>query len=111
MPTDILLVLTNCPDAVVAERIARIAVEQGQAACANLLAPCRSIYRWQGQIEEAAEVPLLLKTTAAQYPALQALIVAAHPYDLPEIVALPLADGLPAYLGWVADECAGRAGQ
>lgn len=106
MPRETLLVLTNCPDAAVAERIARLAIENSLAACANILAPCRSVYRWQGQIEDACEAPLLLKTTAERYAGLQQLIAAEHPYDVPEIVALPVVAGLPAYLDWVAGECA-----
>ena len=102
--SDTLLVLTNLPDAASAERIARLLVEQRLAACVNILAPCTSVYRWNAAIETAAEVPLLIKTTRARYPALQAALTAAHPYELPEIVAVPLEAGLPAYLAWVAAE-------
>ena len=102
--SDTLLVLTNLPDATSAERIARLLVEQRLAACVNILAPCTSVYRWNAAIETAAEVPLLIKTTRARYPALQAALTAAHPYELPEIVAVPLEAGLPAYLAWVAAE-------
>ncbi|MGE5490023.1 MAG: divalent-cation tolerance protein CutA [Actinomycetota bacterium] len=98
------LVLTNCPDAAVAEDIARHLVEGRLAACVNILAPCRSIYRWQGSVETAAEVPLLIKTSADRYAALEAAIQAVHPYEVPEIIALPIDKGLPAYLDWVADE-------
>ncbi|WP_298598164.1 divalent-cation tolerance protein CutA [Zoogloea sp.] len=101
---DTLLVLTNLPDAASAERIARLLVEQHLAACVNILAPCTSVYRWNDAIETAAEVPLLIKTTRARYPALQAALAEAHPYELPEIVAVPLEAGLPAYLAWVAAE-------
>lgn len=99
-----LLVITNLPDATSARALAGHLVEQRLAACANLLAPCRSIYRWNGKIEDAEEVPLLIKTTTERYPALEAMIRERHPYELPEIVAVPIAHGLPAYLGWVADE-------
>ena len=101
---DTLLVLTNLPDAASAERIARLLVEQRLAACVNILAPCTSIYRWQGATETATEVPLLIKTTPAHYAALEAAIRAHHPYELPEIVAVPLEAGLPGYLAWVASE-------
>ncbi|MCK6387836.1 MAG: divalent-cation tolerance protein CutA [Zoogloea sp.] len=101
---DTLLVLTNLPDAASAERIARLLVEQRLAACVNILAPCTSVYRWNDALETAAEVPLLIKTTRARYPALQAALAEAHPYELPEIVAVPLEAGLPAYLAWVATE-------
>ncbi|MFC5302161.1 divalent-cation tolerance protein CutA [Azospira restricta] len=99
-----LLVFTNCPDPASAEALAAALVELRLAACANVLAPCRSVYRWQGQVEQADEVPLLVKTTAARYAALEAEIRARHPYELPEIVAVPIAAGLPAYLQWLADE-------
>ncbi|MBS1189864.1 MAG: divalent-cation tolerance protein CutA [Rhodocyclaceae bacterium] len=99
-----LLVLTNCPDAAVAEDIARHLVDAGLAACVNILAPCRSIYRWQGAVETAAEVPLLIKTRRERYGELEAAICALHPYEVPEIVALPIEQGLPAYLQWIAAE-------
>jgi periplasmic divalent cation tolerance protein len=102
--TDTLLVLTNLPDAGAAQALAAMLVEQRLAACVNILAPCRSVYRWQGRTEDATETPVLIKTTAARYPALEAAIRAAHPYELPEIVAVPIAHGLPGYLAWVAAE-------
>ncbi|GAB2180008.1 divalent-cation tolerance protein CutA [Denitratisoma sp. agr-D3] len=103
-PSPVLLVLTNLPDADAARMLASRLVEGRLAACVNLLAPCTSVYRWQGQIEAATEVPLLIKTTAARYPALEAAIRENHPYELPEIIAVPIATGLPAYLGWVVAE-------
>ena len=103
-PSATLIVLTNLPDAASARTLAALLVEQRLAACVNILAPCRSVYRWQGKIEDASEVPLLIKTTAARYAALEAAIRAGHPYELPEIVAVPLASGLPEYLAWVAAE-------
>ena len=103
---DTLLVLTNLPDEASAQTLARRVVEAQLAACANILAPCHSVYRWQGEIEEAREVPVLLKTSAARYEALEALIRANHPYELPEIIAVPIVRGLPAYLAWVTDETA-----
>lgn len=105
-PDDILLVLTNLPDADSAGRVARLLVEQRLAACVNVLAPCTSVYRWQGALETASELPLLIKTTRAAYPALQATLREAHPYELPEIVAIPVQEGLPDYLAWVAAETA-----
>lgn len=101
---EVLVVLTNLPDAASAERLARQLIEQRAAACVNQLAPCSSTYRWQGEIETATEVPLLIKTTRAAYPRLEQAIRAAHPYELPEIVALPVAAGLLAYLAWVGQE-------
>jgi periplasmic divalent cation tolerance protein len=99
-----LLVLTNLPDQESAEHLARKLIEARVAACVNILAPCRSIYRWQGEVGSATEVPLLIKASAARYDALQAAIREGHPYDLPEIVALPIERGLPDYLAWVAAE-------
>jgi periplasmic divalent cation tolerance protein len=99
-----MLVITNLPDAASATQLARQLVEARAAACVNQLAPCTSTYRWQGKIETATEVPLLIKTTRAAYPQLERLIREAHPYELPEIIAVPVADGLPAYLAWVATE-------
>lgn len=101
---DTLLVLTNLPDAASAERIARLLVEQRLAACVNILAPCTSVYRWNDALETAAEVPLLIKTTRARYAELEAVLAEAHPYELPETVAVPLEAGLPGYLAWVASE-------
>lgn len=102
----VLLVLTNLPDHGAAAALAAELVEARLAACANILAPCTSVYRWQGALETANEVPVLLKTTAARYAALEAAIRARHPYELPEIVAVPVERGLDAYLGWVATETA-----
>jgi periplasmic divalent cation tolerance protein len=99
-----LAVFTNCPDAETAEAIANAVVEARLAACVNILAPCRSVYRWQGRVEQAVEVPLLMKTTAECYAALESMIRQCHPYQIPEIVALPVERGLPAYLQWVTDE-------
>jgi periplasmic divalent cation tolerance protein len=76
------------------------------AACVNILPGVTSVYEWQGTLEQSAEHLLLIKTTAAAYPALEAGLRAAHPYELPEICALPLARGLPAYLDWVSAQCA-----
>lgn len=99
-----LLVITNLPDAYSAHALAGALVEARLAACVNILAPCRSVYRWQGRTENAEEVPVLIKTTAARYAALEAAIRARHPYELPEIIAVPVDRGLPEYLAWVATE-------
>lgn len=99
---DALLVFTNLPDAESARALATTLVEQRVAACVNVLAPCQSIYRWEGKLEEAEEVTLLIKTSAARYAALEEAIRAYHPYELPEIVAVRVEKGLPDYLAWVA---------
>jgi len=99
-----LLVITSLPDQASAEILAALLVGQRLAACVNLLAPCASVYRWQGKIEQAQEYPLLIKTTEDRYAALEASIRANHPYELPEIIAVPVTQGLPAYLQWVESE-------
>ena len=101
---NILLVITNLPDAASAAKLTQQLIEARAAACVNQLAPFISTYHWQGKIETATEVPLLIKTTQAAYPRLEKLIRAAHPYELPEIIAVPVSTGLPAYLDWVATE-------
>lgn len=99
-----LLVLTNLPDRAAAERIAELLIARQLAACVNILAPCRSVYRWQGEVQHDEEHPVLIKTTAERYDALEEALRAAHPYELPEIIAVPVERGLPAYLAWVAGE-------
>jgi periplasmic divalent cation tolerance protein len=99
-----LLVLTNVPDPACAEKLARALVEARVAACVNVLPACRSIYRWQGVVETADEIPLLIKTTAEHYPQLETLMRTLHPYDVPELIAVPITHGLPAYLAWLATE-------
>ena len=101
-----LLVLTNLPERAVAERLAGMLVEKRLAACVNILAPCRSVYRWKGAMQHDEEHPMLIKTTVERYPALEQAVRAAHPYELPEIIALPIERGLTAYLQWLAGETA-----
>ncbi|MGC3963143.1 MAG: divalent-cation tolerance protein CutA [Rhodocyclaceae bacterium] len=100
-----LLVISNTPDEAVAHQIAHALLERRLAACVNVQSPCRSIYTWNGRVEEAVEVPLAIKTTAQRYPAVQELIRELHPYEVPEIVAIPVAGGLPQYLAWVLQSC------
>ena len=102
--SQILIVFTNCPDEACANTIALALCEARLAACVNILPRVQSVYRWQGAVESAVEVPLLIKTNAANYPALEAAIRERHPYEVPEIIALPISAGLPAYLNWLADE-------
>jgi periplasmic divalent cation tolerance protein len=101
---DTLLVVSNLPDRASAEKLAHTLIEARLAACVNVLSPCRSVYRWKGKVEDAEEFPVLIKTTRARYPALEAAIRKNHPYELPEIIAVHLAGGLLAYLEWVAAE-------
>src|SRR4051812_16477306 len=100
----VLLVLTNLPDRAAAERLADALLEKKLAACVNILAPCRSVYRWKGAVQHDEEHPMLIKTTAERYPALEQVLRAGHPYELPEIVAVPIERGLQAYLDWVDAE-------
>lgn len=99
-----LLVITNLPDRAAAERLADALIAKRLAACINILAPCRSIYRWKGEVQHDEEHPMLIKTTRERYAELEAAIRAQHPYELPEIVAVPIERGLPGYLDWVAGE-------
>lgn len=100
----VLLVIINLPDAPSAALLAQKLIEVGAAACVNQLAPCTSTYRWQDKIETSTEVPILIKTTSDAYPRLEKLIREAHSYELPEIIAVPVTAGLPAYLDWVRQE-------
>lgn len=99
-----LLVLTNFPDDTSARKLAKILVDHRLAACINILQRCTSIYRWQDLIETTSEVPVLIKTTRQRYQAVEQTIKSLHPYELPEIIAVPLDSGLPAYLQWIAHE-------
>jgi periplasmic divalent cation tolerance protein len=102
-----LLVFTNLPDRAAAEKLAGELVGRRLAACVNILAPCRSVYRWKNDLQHDEEHPMLIKTTRERYAALEEAIRAVHPYELPEIVAVPVERGLPAYLDWVAAETTG----
>jgi len=101
---DVLLILTNVPDEACAERLTRHLLETSLAACVNRFAPVQSSYRWQGELETALELPLLIKTSAARYPDVEAAIRELHPYDVPEILAWPASAGYAPYLRWVIRE-------
>jgi len=103
----IVTVYATFADAAEADRIARILVEERLAACANILGPCRSIYRWQGAVEQADEVAVLFKTRAEGAQALVARLGELHSYDVPAAIVWPIADALPAYTQWVRDETPG----
>ena len=102
--TETLVVFTNLPDRDAALKLARELVERRLAACVNVLHGCTSVYRWKGAVEEAGEVPVLIKARAGRYNELEAAIRELHPYELPEVVAVPVVRGLPDYLDWVAEE-------
>lgn len=101
---EVVVVLTNLPDLAAANKLAQLLVEQRLAACVSVLPQCTSVYRWHGRIETAAEVPVLIKTVASRYSRVEAAIRANHPYELPEIVSVPVVAGLGEYLRWVAAE-------
>lgn len=100
----VLLVQTNLPDAESARALAHRLVESRLAACVNLMPGVQSIYQWQNAIEQTSEVTLLIKTTRGQYERLQHAIVSHHPYEVPEVIALPVSDGHAPYLRWVISE-------
>ncbi len=100
--TPYLLVLSTCPDQATAERIAQLLVEEKLAACVNVIPDITSLFQWQGKLDQDNEILLLIKTTAASYGALETLVRQQHPYELPEIIAVPIVDGLNDYLDWVS---------
>ena len=100
----VLLVVTNVPDEAAAAAIARYLVEHGLAACVNCLPGVKSLYRWQGAVEEAGEISLSIKTTRRRYAELEAAIKSMHPYQVPEIIALPVECGWQPYLDWIMKE-------
>ena len=102
--TDALVVLVTTPDAGKAAEIARILVEERLAACGNVVPALRSVYRWEGTVHDEGEALLLLKTTRARFEALRARVVALHPYQVPEVLALAVEAGDAPYLGWIAGE-------
>jgi periplasmic divalent cation tolerance protein len=99
-----ILIFTNLPDRAAAMDLARKLVDERLAACVNVMADCTSVYRWEGRNESVSEVPVLIKTLAQHYARLEQLIRSVHPYELPEIIAVPISSGLPAYLKWIAEE-------
>ena len=102
--TDAVLVLTTLPNSDAAAELASRVVSEKLAACANILPALRSIYRWQGKMQDENEVLVLLKTQARQYEPLKARILALHPYDVPEVIAIPVERGHQAYLDWILNE-------
>lgn len=97
----IIIVFTHVPNRVYAEQIAQTLVTEKLAACVNISSPVTSIYRWQGQVECAEEIGLVIKTSCKGYVACETKLRMLHPYELPEIIAINVSEGLPAYLQWV----------
>jgi periplasmic divalent cation tolerance protein len=106
MSSDVLVVLSTLPTDK-AELIAETLVTERLAACVNLVGPVRSIYRWDGAIQKDTELLAVIKTTTARYEAMATRLRALHPYEVPEIIALPVGAGYPRYLDWVRTEVAG----
>lgn len=104
MSDRILLALCTCPDHTCAEAIANRLVEDGLAACVNILPAISSVYRWQGSLETSQESMLLIKTRSERYPEIERSIRKLHPYELPEVIAVSVAQGLPDYLRWI-EQC------
>jgi periplasmic divalent cation tolerance protein len=100
---EVRVVFCTFPDPETAHRIARDAVDQQYAACANLVPAVKSIYRWLGRVQQADETLVVYKTSAIRYPDLEAFLLRSHPYEVPEIIALPLSAGSADYVRWVID--------
>jgi len=107
MNSDTIIVLCSCPDQENASRIASYLVENRLAACVNISAQVKSVYRWQGEIETADECMLFIKTSISSYDELEMAILSIHPYELPEVVAVPVERGLQNYLGWI-NQCTNK---
>ena len=100
-PVEHIVVLSTCPNEVSARRIAEALVGTGLAACVNIVPSVTSVYRWQGRLESATEYLLVIKTRAERYAALEAAIRSQHPYELPEVVAVPMVAASAPYLAWI----------
>jgi len=107
MSDQVILALSTCPDEASARRIAQILVSEGLAACVNRMGALASTYLWEGELRDESEILLLMKTTAAGLPALQARLLAIHPYELPEFVVIPVIGGNASYLAWVRSAVTG----
>lgn len=105
MAPEVLLAFTTFPEGEKARAVARELIAGGFAACANIVPAVESIYRWQGKVEQANEVLVLFKISAANYALFEAKLKSLHPYEVPEIITTKIEKGLPDYLRWVADNC------
>lgn len=99
-----ILIISNFPNKKSAMLCAEALIDQHVAACVNVLSPCASVYRWQGKVESTDEIPILIKTERQHYDRVEQLIKMMHPYELPEVILVPIDNGLPAYLQWIAEE-------
>jgi periplasmic divalent cation tolerance protein len=102
--SNVVVVLMTAPSLAVADELANALVQAHVAACVSILPGIRSVYRWQGRLERGDEVQLLVKTTRDRIDATRAIVAAVHPFEVPELIVLPVVDGLPAYLSWVVAE-------
>jgi len=103
MATSCQIVLSTCPDMQTANRISRNLVEEKLATCISIIPQIQSVYRWQGKVETASEYLLLIKANSRLFEAICDKICSLHPYELPEIVTVPIVDGLPQYLSWLSN--------
>ena len=108
MPDPAIIVVTQVPDRAVATDLARVLLEQRLAACVNIGAPVESIYHWRGRIETGEEIPVVIKTRHVLYSDVEAAVRKIHPYDTPEIIAIPVVDADARYLAWITDETTAR---
>ena len=106
MADEVLVVFCTFPDMDTAGKAVRELVEQRLAACGNIVPEVHSVYRWKGEVESSAEVLAILKLDGVRYAEFETKLRSLHPYDVPEIIAIPLTKGLPAYLQWVRESCA-----
>jgi periplasmic divalent cation tolerance protein len=106
--SEVRVVMVTAPDQETGRALARAATEARLAACGNVIPGLTSVFRWEGRVEEAAEVLIMFKTTASSVPALMERVVELHPYDVPEFLALPVSAGHPPYLEWVGNETGGE---
>ena len=102
--SDAIVVLCTCPDNTSAHELAQTLLSEKLAACVNLIPQVTSLYYWQGQLEESQEVQLIIKTRRTLFGVLQERLLALHPYDVPEVLALPILSGNPAYLQWLQEQ-------
>ena len=99
--TSAIIIYCTCPDIETASRISRLIISQHMAACVNQVQGVTSIYEWEGKIEQENEVLLIIKTTDERFKSIQQLVSEEHPYELPELIAVPVTHGLPDYLEWI----------